>query len=35
MIEIINNLQINKQNLKNACTKELYATDETYKLVKQ
>lgn len=31
---IIKNLKINTANLKNACTKEIYATNEAYKLVK-
>ena len=31
---VIKNLEIKKQNLEKACTKEIYATDEAYRLVK-
>jgi argininosuccinate lyase len=32
---VIKNLEVNKENLENACTAELYATDEALRLVKQ
>lgn len=32
---IVSNLKIHKKRLENACTSELYATDEVYKLVKR
>jgi len=35
MILVIKNLEAKKKNLENACTPELYATDEALKLVKQ
>lgn len=31
---VVKNLEIKKENLENACTSELYATDEAFKLVK-
>lgn len=34
-ILIIANLKVNKKNLESACTDELYATEEAYKLVKK
>ena len=34
-ILIITNLKVNKKNLESACTDELYATEEAYKLVKK
>ncbi len=34
MTLVIKNLEAKKQNLESACTKELYATDEAYRLVK-
>jgi argininosuccinate lyase len=34
MILVVKNLQANEENLENACTPELYATDEALKLVK-
>ena len=35
MTLIVKNLKVKKQNLENACTPELYATDEALKLVKK
>ena len=35
MTLIVDNLEINVENIKKACTPELYATDEAYKLVKE
>ncbi|MCX6752447.1 MAG: argininosuccinate lyase [Candidatus Nomurabacteria bacterium] len=34
MILVVKNLEVKKENLENACTSELYATDEALKLVK-
>lgn len=34
MILVVKNLEVKKENLENACTPELYATDEALKLVK-
>ncbi len=34
MALVVKNLEAKKQNLENACTSELYATDEALKLVK-
>ena len=31
---VVKNLEVKKENLESACTKELYATDEAYRLVK-
>jgi len=31
----IDNLEVKKENLENACTDEIYATDKAYKLVRQ
>jgi len=35
MILIVSSLKVNKENCKKAVTKELFATEEAYKLVKQ
>ena len=35
MTLVVKNLKVKKENLENACTAELYATDEALKLVKQ